>query len=298
METNAHDTLRKHVETLLDNFPDGEVEEVINYNRVLRLGRPGEFLAGGGVADAEIIMEFDMFVRKSGDNYKNDHPFTKDDIKDMPRAINTPIAVFESAHDGDKVILTELKKYGLNFIVAIRAIRLNRKGGIVLQLNNIETLYPKKEKGIIDWILKGSLANVDKEKALSWLSALQTHPETEQAKKELDNAANVVKDFKGPKYSVEKNSNGERKYSLSARSEHMGAANDMQKLPGEGSRLDAKSFYNTKKSISQRVNELKNSPHTQRPRRLEYPLLLEQRYHNYLKWQNFLSKKVVVSGSR
>lgn len=84
-----------------------------------------------------------------------------------------------------------------------------------MELNDIETLFPKKERGIINWINSGLLANVDKEKALSWLSALQTHPETEQAKKELDNAANVVKNFKGPKYSVEKKSDGERKYSLS-----------------------------------------------------------------------------------
>lgn len=51
-------------------------------------------------------MEFDRFIKKSSDNYKHDHPFTKDDIKDLPKAINSPIAVFESTHDGDKVILT------------------------------------------------------------------------------------------------------------------------------------------------------------------------------------------------
>lgn len=84
-------------------------------DRVLRLGRPGGFLRAAGIQDADIEMEFDRFVKKSSEDYKNDHPFTADDIMDLPIAINNPIAVFESSNGMDKVILTELKKRRTEF---------------------------------------------------------------------------------------------------------------------------------------------------------------------------------------
>ena len=173
-------------------------------DRVLHLGHPGEFLLSGGIVDAEIQMEYDLFVRKSKKSYKNDHPLTKDDIKDLPKAINAPIAVFNSTTAGDKVILTELKKGEHNFIVAIRAITLKKKGGVVLKLNEIESLYPKKERGIVNWINNRRLTVVDKEKALQWISALRPHAETEELIRELDDAAKVVKEFVNPTVESEK----------------------------------------------------------------------------------------------
>ncbi len=173
-------------------------------DRVLHLGHPGDFLLSGGIVNAEIQMEYDLFVRKSKKSYKNDHPFTKDDIKDLPKAINAPIAVFNSTTAGDKVILTELKKGEHNFIVAIRAITLKKKGGVVLKLNEIESLYPKKERGIVNWINNRRLTVVDKEKALQWISALRPHAETEELIRELDDAAKVVKEFVNPTVESEK----------------------------------------------------------------------------------------------
>lgn len=41
---------------------------------------PGLFLRDGGIADGEIILEFDKYVRKSKSDYKHEHPFTAEDI--------------------------------------------------------------------------------------------------------------------------------------------------------------------------------------------------------------------------
>ena len=195
-------------------------------DRILHLGYPGTFLLNGGIADGEIVMDFDKFVRKSSENYKHPHPFTADDIKDLPKAINAPIAVFESSsHEGDNVILTELKKNGRNFIVVIRAKKQNRKGGIVLEVNDIQTLYPKDAKGIIKWFLDGLHTQVDKEKALRWIEALRSHPGTSISEElysesspltgqqrtiladvdinELNSAAKIVENFENPKLSEE-----------------------------------------------------------------------------------------------
>lgn len=164
-------------------------------DRVLRLGRPSVFLKDGGIVDADIEMEFDKFVRKSDKDYRNDHPFVASDIMDLPKAIHSPIAVFNSKNLKDKVILTELNKDGNNFIVAIKAVQRRRKGGIVLEVNEIATLYPKNAKGIVDWFNKGLASNIDIEKALRWLEALRTHHGTGLSNEELNDATNVVNTF-------------------------------------------------------------------------------------------------------
>ena len=125
-----------------DRFNDRLESLVANPNqkdKVLRLGRSSEFLRNGGLADAEIVLEFDKLARKSKEGYKNEHPFDMSDIKDLPIAISSPIAVFDNTNgknDG-RVILTELTKDGRNFIVAVKASTQRRKGGVVLEVNQI-----------------------------------------------------------------------------------------------------------------------------------------------------------------
>ena len=173
-------------------------------DKVLRLGRSSSFLKDGGIADAEIELEFDKFVRKSGDKYKNNHPFEASDLKNLPMAIAEPIAVFNSTNANDHVVLTELQKDGKNFIVAIRAVEQHRKGGVVLEVNQITSLYPKEEKGIVNWINTGRISNVDKEKALHFIEALQPHAGTTITDEELNTAANVINSFETSKENGEK----------------------------------------------------------------------------------------------
>ena len=175
-------------------------------NRVLQLGRPSGFLLGGGISDGPIILEYDKFVRKSSVKYKHNHPFSAEDIKDLPKAINNPIAVFNSKNVGDKVILTELQKDGKNFIVAVRAKEQSRKGGVILEINEITTLYPKNVKGIVKWFIDGYLTQIEKEKALRWIEALRPHVGTTISNEELNSAAKVIESFENSKFSDKKNS--------------------------------------------------------------------------------------------
>lgn len=173
-------------------------------DKILRLGRSSSFLKAGGIADADIELEFDKFVRKSGDKYKNNLPFNASDLKNLPMAIAEPIAVFKSTNANDHVVLTELQKDGKNFIVAIRAVEQHRKGGVVLEVNQITSLYPKEEKGIINWVNTGRISNVDKEKALHFIEALQPHAGTSITDEELKSAANIINSFETAKENVEK----------------------------------------------------------------------------------------------
>lgn len=187
---------------------DELVENPNQKDKILRLGRSSSFLKAGGIADAEIELEFDKFIRKSGDKYKNNHPFAASDLKNLPMALAEPIAVFNSTTANDHVVLTELQKDGKNFIVAVRAVEQHRKGGVVLEVNKITSLYPKEERGIVYWINNGRISNVDKEKALHFIEALQPHAGTTITDEELKSAANIINSFEttkenGKKFSLE-----------------------------------------------------------------------------------------------
>ena len=167
-------------------------------NRVLLLGHASQFLKNGGMADAEIILEYDKLQRKSKEGYRNEHPYDAADLKDLPLAIANPIAVFDNTNgkNSGNVILTELKKDGINFIVAVQTVKQNRKGGVLVEVNQITTLFPKEAKGIVNWFNLGKATNIDKEKALRFIEALQNHSGTTIKAEELSNATKVIQDFK------------------------------------------------------------------------------------------------------
>lgn len=173
-------------------------------DKILHLGRSSSFLKAGGITDAEIELDFDKFIRKSGDKYKNNHPFAASDLINLPMALAEPIAVFNSTTANDHVVLTELQKDGKNFIVAVRAVEQHRKGGVVLEVNKITSLYPKEERGIVYWINNGRISNVDKEKALHFIEALQPHAGTTITDEELKSAANIINSFETAKGNGEK----------------------------------------------------------------------------------------------
>lgn len=190
-----------------DDFNQRLEELVKNPNqkdKILRLGRSSSFLKVGGITDAEIELDFDKFISKSGDKYKNNHPFAASDLINLPMALAEPIAVFNSTTANDHVVLTELQKDGKNFIVAVRAVEQHRKGGVVLEVNKITSLYPKEERGIVYWINNGRISNVDKEKALHFIEALQPHAGTTITDEELKSAANIINSFETTKGNGEK----------------------------------------------------------------------------------------------
>lgn len=180
------------------------IENPTQKSRTLRLGHASKFLTEGGIADAEIELEFDRLVRKSREDYKNNHPFDIDGLKNLPKAVAQPIAIFQSTKPTEHVVLTELRKDGKNFVVAVRAIEQQRKNGVILEVNEITSLYPKGERGIVNWVNTGRLSNVDKKRALRFIEELQPHAGTTIKSEELSSAAKVIQDFENPKVSTEK----------------------------------------------------------------------------------------------
>lgn len=141
---------------------------------------------------------------KWSETYENSHPFTKDDIQNLPSSINHPIAVFNTIKGkNDKIVLVELQKDGKNFVVAVKVITEPRKGGNVIELNEIRSLYPKDKRGIIQWFNDKRATYIDKEKAQNWLRSSQPHAEP-LTDSELISAAKVINDFGTDKENAEK----------------------------------------------------------------------------------------------
>ena len=176
----------------LDKLAKGEMA-----NGELKLGRPGETLRNAGIDGEGIYLQWNVLQKKMNPNYKHNHPFLPEDVKNLPEAINNPIAVFESTGHGDFNILVDLEKDGKNFIVSLEARRKATRGGEI-EIEDVVTLYPKEEKGIIYWINRGLGKVYDKEKALQWLRTCETH-NRHSANEELMDAAKIIENFENPK---------------------------------------------------------------------------------------------------
>lgn len=81
----------------------------------------------------------------------------------------------------------------------VQAKEQRRKGGVLLEINEISTLYPKEAKGVIKWLIDGNATNIDKNKALRFIEELQPLAGTTIKSEELVSAAKIIENFENPK---------------------------------------------------------------------------------------------------
>lgn len=175
---------------------------------VYNLGMPSAFLRSAGVADLPMQLTAQRLATKADKDYKNDHPFDLTDVKNLPKALAAPIAVFNSGTvGGTKVVLTELEDWkGDSFVVVLRVLASSNKGSNVIEVNDVRSLYPKDNvQGILKWINKDRLlVAVDEKKAINWIDKQRSNSaEVAKTANSFDDAAKVIKGFKNPKLSGE-----------------------------------------------------------------------------------------------
>ncbi|MDR2594675.1 MAG: hypothetical protein LBC87_07900 [Fibromonadaceae bacterium] len=153
-----------------------QIDGTLPKGHIYSLGYPGANLLSAGLANLPIELNSDRLTEKASTNYK--HPFDLQELKDLPKAINKPIMVFESTKkDGSKVILVELQYKGSNYVVIIRLQHKGRGRNNTL-INDIRSIYPKDNVyGVFDWINSKDnlLIWADKEKALNFISVQSTN---------------------------------------------------------------------------------------------------------------------------
>jgi hypothetical protein len=204
-----------------------QIDGALPKEHVYRLGNPQSILQSAGIDNLPIELSAARLRVKSSKDYRRNHPFSWSEIKNLPQAINHPIAVFDSTKkDGSKVILTELQHNGNNFIAVMRVRKDDKNRKIDVEVNDIRSIYPKTSiLGIIDWINSSDslLRWVDKEKASRFISTQSTNLigggnkatfTAEQLSKQrynsaevrqlLERAAKIVQNFQNPTLPEEK----------------------------------------------------------------------------------------------
>lgn len=129
---------------------------------------------------------------------QENHPFELEEVADLPRAIQQPLAIFRSAtHVESNVILTNIKHGHKNYVVAIET---NKRLGKI-QVNSIRSVHYRNNMNIVGWINDGLTDYVSDELRNEWLpqteNELLSKPQYNSAdvRKKLISAANIIKDF-------------------------------------------------------------------------------------------------------
>ena len=180
---------------------------------VFSLGRPSVVLQSAGVMNKPMKLYGNKVMKKM-----RKHGFALEELRDLPRAVADPIAVFNNyGEDGNRSILTELRTQQGNFLVTLST-------GVDqdVDFNIVRSVFGKGDENVLDWINKGLATYINKEKALSFLS-YQSAPiaataanagqsskglssasqPVQQEIDKLDTATKVVKDFVNPQLSEE-----------------------------------------------------------------------------------------------
>lgn len=168
------------------------IETADRYN--FNLGRPSSVLLSAGIENKPIRLHGSKVAKKI-----RKHGFQATALRDLPKAIAHPIAVFDNlGREGNRSILTELKTDNGNVLVSIDLGR-----GTEVDFNIVSSAFGKKSKGILGWINGGKMRFVDKEKALNYLHLSAPIAEASD-NEELLSAAKIVKEFENPIYKEKK----------------------------------------------------------------------------------------------
>lgn len=175
----------------LDNLTEANADKVI-----LLLGKPSDVLLSSGIENKPLKLYGNKVIKKM-----KKHGFALDELRDLPKAVADPIAVFDNyQREGNRTILTELRSQEKNIMVAVTL----GKNGVDVDFNIVSSVFGKGSSNVVDWISKGYLAYVDKEKALNYLYFSERNISEAADNSRLSSAANIVKSFENPTNSSEK----------------------------------------------------------------------------------------------
>jgi len=136
-----------------------ELEGLAPENAVFELGSPAQILLKAGIEDKPIKLYGNKILKKA-----KKHGYKAADLKDLPKAINDPIAIFCGNRPNSFAILIEIEINGYN-VLAI----LETGKGEDIDFNVITSVYGKRKESIVNWINEGKLLYSNKEKSLDYL---------------------------------------------------------------------------------------------------------------------------------
>ena len=158
-------------------------------SKVFDLGRPSAALLSGGVVDKPMKLYGSKIAKKI-----KKHGLDVEDLKDLPRAVAAPIAIFNNYEkEGNRSVLTELHTRGGNILVS-----LNIGKGMDVDFNIVSSMFGKGNDKVLNWLEKGYATYINKKKALDYLHLSAPIAEASDNSKLLSAATKVVKEFENP----------------------------------------------------------------------------------------------------
>lgn len=184
------DVVNERFNEELDNLTEENADKV-----TLWLGKPSDVLLSSGIENKPLKLYGNKVIKKM-----KKHGFALDELRDLPKAVADPIAVFDNlGRFGNRSILTELTTEQGNFLVTIDM----GKGEKDVDFNIVSSVFGKGKSKIVSWIERGLATYINKKKALNYLH--HSAPIAEAlSNSRLSSAANIVKSFENPTNSSEK----------------------------------------------------------------------------------------------
>ena len=158
---------------------------------IYQLGLPGEILRSTGIPALPIELSSTRLAEKAA---QRNHEFNITDVKELPKAMQNPIAVFSYGNKNKaQNIIVEIERNGKSFVVGLH-LNQNRRG---LDINDIRGIFPKNNAEWLNWITHGKMLYIDKTKIQDLIDKQRTNlAEVEYL--DLDSIAKIIKDFKNP----------------------------------------------------------------------------------------------------
>lgn len=184
-----------NLEQINNQFNEGlqqQVDGIQPKGHTYLLGYPSFILQSVGIPVLSIELQASRLSDKS---MQENHPFNLLEIKDLPKSVFNPLAIFRSATRlGRFVIMTELEHNEKNYIVALET---NKRKGLI-EINDIRSVhYRNSNAHIANWIEEELLEYVDKENMAKWFS--KQRYDSAEVRKLFSHASKIVQNFENPK---------------------------------------------------------------------------------------------------
>jgi len=163
------------------------------------VGMPGDVLLDCGLPNRPIRVTAGVLESHSKDKF---HVFDIDELKNLPDALQHPVAVFDY-HGKAYNVIVDLLSGGKHFLVGIHIDRTDDNGIVI---NEIRGLFPKDTHEWLNWIQGGKAEKkplyLDKEKVKAAITGLRqeaqrgTNPHGVPGYLDLDSVTNIVENFK------------------------------------------------------------------------------------------------------
>ncbi|TFH94380.1 MuF-C-terminal domain-containing protein [Porphyromonas levii] len=168
-----------------------QIEGTLPKGHIYKLGIPNHILRSAGIPMLPIEMSAS---RASAKSKQDNHPFNLELLRDLPRLLNNPLAIFSY---GDKTkaqnIIVEAQYDGKELLVGLH---LSKQKGYI-EVNDVRGLFPKDTYQWLNWIAQGKAIYLDKESIQEKMNQRRINL-AEVAHLDLDAITKIVKDFQNP----------------------------------------------------------------------------------------------------